>query len=232
MGLVYRKASCNLGAVAAAIKAKWSTPHLSEGLFQSRGPASLHLLNIRIIRADYDRKYWAFTAEQLTSVCSSVLTKRGWVYQERLLSPCSIHFDTQLTWECSELVANEVFPQGASYNSHRFEPVVRLPALLLPANHLHSDTEHMQDTYWTWLTLVRFQTERNLTFRSDVFPAISGLAHSFNDLLKDEYLAGIWRGDLINGLLWHRMGYPHGLRGQRDRSQDYGRTMALLSRIL
>lgn len=232
MGLVYQKASCNLGAVAAAVRAECSTSNLFEGLFQSRDPASPGLLNIRIVRAGHDRKYWAFNEQQIPRISSTGLFERGWVYQERMLSPCSIYFDRQLTWECSELVANEVFSQGASYNSLRNEPRARLPALLLPANNFNNDTEHAHNIYQAWLVLVQCYTKSSLTFRSDVFPAISGLAHSFNDLLKDECLAGIWRGDMINGLLWHRMGIPYESRGHRDRSQDYGTSIVSLSRAV
>src|ERR1700761_1073924 len=41
------------------------------------------------------------------------LNFRGWVYQERLMSPRTIHYDQyQLYWECYELVASNAFPKG------------------------------------------------------------------------------------------------------------------------
>lgn len=38
--------------------------------------------------------------------------KRGWVMQERLLSPRTLYFTDQVMWECTELIANETFPGG------------------------------------------------------------------------------------------------------------------------
>ncbi|KAI4953222.1 hypothetical protein J4E86_006763 [Alternaria arbusti] len=43
----------------------------------------------------------------------SVLMSRGWVFQERLLSPKSIYFDDLLGWECTQLVTTELHPEGA-----------------------------------------------------------------------------------------------------------------------
>lgn len=230
MGLVYQKASCNLGATASQLKTHWpGNLYHSDGMFQSRSPAKLALLNVQIVRNNHDENYWAFSDEQLPRLHSGGLLGRGWVYQERLLSPCSIYFGEQLTWECSELTANEVFPCGASYNSLQVEPKNRLSALLPPIDHFSNDLGHIRETYHTWLMLVRFYSDNQLTFRSDVFPAISGLAHYFNEVLKDNYLAGIWRGDSINGLLWHRMGYPYKTRGWRNRAQDHGKVITIIS---
>ncbi|RSM12127.1 hypothetical protein CEP52_002575 [Fusarium oligoseptatum] len=44
--------------------------------------------------------------------------------------------------------------------------------------------------------------ERALTFETDRLPALSALAEQMADLLDDEYLAGLWKGDIVRGLLW------------------------------
>jgi len=43
---------------------------------------------------------------------------------------------------------------------------------------------------------------RNLTFPSDVFAALAGTAGIFRQALGEEYLAGIFSGDIISSLLW------------------------------
>lgn len=47
-------------------------------------------------------------------------------------------------------------------------------------------------------------TKRNFTFKSDLLPAVSGLAKKFQQAYaaEDEYIAGLWRQDLPQGLLW------------------------------
>lgn len=45
-------------------------------------------------------------------------------------------------------------------------------------------------------------TRRILSVHSDKLPAISALAQVFKEVTGDEYFAGIWRGDLLRGLMW------------------------------
>ena len=47
-------------------------------------------------------------------------------------------------------------------------------------------------------------TGRNFTYTSDLLPAASGLAGIFRQSFaaEDEYIAGLWRQDLAQGLLW------------------------------
>lgn len=46
------------------------------------------------------------------AVGNAPLSKRGWVYQERMLSKRVVHFGRQTYWECASLFANEAFPSG------------------------------------------------------------------------------------------------------------------------
>lgn len=58
--------------------------------------------------------------------------------------------------------------------------------------------------YRFWVLTVENYSRRCLTFDRDVLPALSGIATYFNEKLGDEYLAGIWRGNLLHWLLWSR----------------------------
>lgn len=53
-----------------------------------------------------------------------------------------------------------------------------------------------------WYRVIRKFCFRNITFEEDKFPAISGLAKEVKRLTGYEYLAGIWKEDIHNGLLW------------------------------
>ncbi|KAB8293290.1 hypothetical protein EYC80_007619 [Monilinia laxa] len=50
--------------------------------------------------------------------------------------------------------------------------------------------------------MVQDYNNRQLTHRTDKFPALSGLAREFAYLLDDEYVAELWRKDLVRGLCW------------------------------
>jgi hypothetical protein len=57
-------------------------------------------------------------------------------------------------------------------------------------------------TYLNWLRAAERYSDRRLSFENDKFPAISGLAAAVALTLKDDYLAGLWKGNMIRGLLW------------------------------
>ena len=52
---------------------------------------------------------------------------------------------------------------------------------------------------------------KSLTFESDKLPALSGMARQMQRYLnnsgKNEYLAGLWRGNLLSDLCWERVKY-------------------------
>jgi hypothetical protein len=53
-----------------------------------------------------------------------------------------------------------------------------------------------------WLRIVTQYSMLNLTQRTDILPALSGIAMSYAQHMPTGYLAGIWKDDLARGLLW------------------------------
>ncbi|KAH8770363.1 heterokaryon incompatibility protein-domain-containing protein [Hyaloscypha finlandica] len=56
--------------------------------------------------------------------------------------------------------------------------------------------------YLHWLRAAERYSDRHLSYETDKLPAISGLAAAVALTLKEDYLAGLWKGDIIRGLLW------------------------------
>lgn len=54
---------------------------------------------------------------------------------------------------------------------------------------------------------------RKLTRATDKLPAISGIASLYAEKINDEYLAGLWRSQLVEGLMWQSLSFR--------RVQDY-----------
>ncbi|KAM0425775.1 hypothetical protein ACHAPT_009025 [Fusarium lateritium] len=70
-------------------------------------------------------------------------------------------------------------------------------------------TKDLEGMYEQWRLLVREYTKRALSEETDKLPAFRGLAASFQHMIceitggkPDEYLAGLWRGDLAAQLAW------------------------------
>ncbi|KAK5692283.1 hypothetical protein LTR17_025412 [Elasticomyces elasticus] len=101
----------------------------SWGLFRGRTPADLQPIHIVVTTkgaSPYNSEflkpgdmleagnYVLFDMHSWKhQIDNSPLEKRGWVLQERAMSPRTIHFGkTQIFWECRQLACNEVFPDG------------------------------------------------------------------------------------------------------------------------
>ncbi|PMD41156.1 hypothetical protein L207DRAFT_527816 [Hyaloscypha variabilis F] len=122
------------------------------------------------------------------------LRKRGWVLQEHRLSPRTIHFATPIIWECRELTASEAEPTGISNGDKRKWPSKKIQ---LPA-----PRPQAMDLLDQWELAFSDFSECALTRPEDKLVAISGIARVIAAKLEDEYLGGIWRKYITNGLLW------------------------------
>ncbi|TPX10124.1 uncharacterized protein E0L32_001321 [Thyridium curvatum] len=115
------------------------------------------------------------------------LMRRGWVYQERLLSRRTIYFtDTELLWECDAAWWCEC--QGLEH------------ILKMKRNGWHK----LRDVPWT--SLVKDYTKTDLSQPSDRLPALSGIASRIAKTCGWTYIAGIWLEDSSLQLMWTGFG--------------------------
>lgn len=153
-----------------------------------------------------DREVKSFRDE----VVNGPLNTRAWTLQERHLSRRILHYGrTQLLWECQSTVWEE--SSEIEHNAYdRFGGDLKdgyltsLSSLLWRnLDPLAERHEVIATPFSTWYWLVSQYSRRLLTFGDDKLPAISGLAREFASCREDLYVAGLWRGDLPVGLLWH-----------------------------
>ncbi|KAH7092099.1 heterokaryon incompatibility protein-domain-containing protein [Paraphoma chrysanthemicola] len=151
------------------------------------------------------------------SVRNAALDNRGWVLQERLLSPRIIYFGRQqLYWECAEStsrqdgraadVATDDLRSDRSFKAN-LDPNGPLPFSSIPLRphdlrSTYPDQFKQEASLLRWYNIVEEYTTRNLTYQSDKLPALSGIAKKFQDLTGYEYLAGIWKINILSGILW------------------------------
>jgi hypothetical protein len=129
------------------------------------------------------------------------LLSRGWVYQERVLSPRLLHFvGEELVWECGASVDCEC---GAEDLENKFEH----PRISNDddedhnsyVGHVSSHPYHLR----AWMQIVTDYTALSLTEARDIFPALSGIAKVYAAQTGDEYIAGLWKSTLVSNLLWY-----------------------------
>ncbi|KAK0507648.1 hypothetical protein JMJ35_009537 [Cladonia borealis] len=203
MSHVYSNSMCNISALDA---------HDSiGGLFFDRETSNIPSCTVKICRKFQRKRLYKFAYADLwsDSVQHAPLTRRAWVVQERLLAPRVLHFGKrQLLWECNELRACEVHPRGMpptgrlqifhstsdKFLKESFRPLLQGGL----DNPLTSSQMHR-----AWNDLVQHYTRCNLTMSKDKLVAISGIVKRLQPLFKTDYLAGLWRDDLLEQLLWH-----------------------------
>jgi len=116
------------------------------------------------------------------------LSKRGWAFQENVLSTRTIHFtNSELVWECStETILEDGWPLGNSQHS------------VLSRNLLALQPNPRQ----LWQDLITNFSRRELTYPSDRLPAIAGFAQQLQRQTGLQYVAGLWRETMTSDLLW------------------------------
>ncbi|KAL5355325.1 heterokaryon incompatibility protein-domain-containing protein [Aspergillus floccosus] len=121
------------------------------------------------------------------------LLTRAWVYQERLLSPRVLHFGRELIWECNETTQCECYgPHRRQYYTH--------PKLDYVESFVKG--QDIDDIAWTWRHMVMEYRCLNLTYDTDLLPALAGLASQTQGFRQTRYLAGLWEDMLISDLCW------------------------------
>ncbi|KAK8241512.1 heterokaryon incompatibility protein-domain-containing protein, partial [Phyllosticta capitalensis] len=119
------------------------------------------------------------------------LLQRAWVYQERFLSPRTLHFGAQeLLWECKKFATCEC---GTWTRTDYQKDLALLDKLESPEKSI------------SWHTVVSEYSHLKLTKESDRLPAIAGVAKRIQCIQgRGSYLAGLWKESFLEDLLWRR----------------------------
>ncbi|PVH79662.1 HET-domain-containing protein [Cadophora sp. DSE1049] len=137
------------------------------------------------------------------------LLTRSWAFQERILSPRTIHFHTsEMVWECNETFDCEC---GDLLKS---DPGVYGGDLIVGKRWRYEletgpDEGDPTDAYTPlnrWLDGVELYSRLRITDITDRLPALAGLATRFSGRIHSQYLAGHWESDLPRSLCWKVVG--------------------------
>lgn len=177
MADVYHNAYINIGATASS--------NSDGGLFFERDPNLVNPQRYRIAEEDY----LLISNDQLQSFLREApLIRRGWVMQERKLCRRMLHFGAeQLLWECSGMRRCEATPDSEPHNIWNKA----------------SSYDSVSKPIWAqWVNDIVNYATSDLTFESDKLVAISGIARFLHRIVKDDYIAGLWKTDFVFQLAW------------------------------
>ncbi|KAH8596815.1 heterokaryon incompatibility protein-domain-containing protein [Bisporella sp. PMI_857] len=198
MSKVYSSAILNLSATLSLDG--------SESLFQERSWDAILPSEMTLEVNGLLQKYYVADGEIWDDeIAKAPLNQRGWVFQERFLARRVLHFGKrQLGWECKELEALEIFPNGlppASAMSFLRKPDINV---IMETVTQRSDLSFNKDFVQQWQDLVSAYSKCHLTVSEDKLVAFSGVAGSLMSTQADHYLAGMWESSLIYDLAWWR----------------------------
>lgn len=119
---------------------------------------------------------------------------RAWTFQEAAMSTRMILFaDSGIYYNCSAGLVWE------------YDRVIGEPLRFSVSSILECGSK--AEIYKRWnLDIATQFSGRQATYLTDSLPALSGLAQIFAPVLEDEYVAGLWKGDLLTGLFWKLKG--------------------------
>lgn len=165
-----------------------------------------------------DASFWS------NRVDNAPVNRRGWVLQERLMSPRVLHFcHDQVAWECCGFDAAEGQPEGMpnfQLTSGGIIEESRLKGLEVNEDgarlrniRLNSYKEpdvHMRPKIYAlelWRRIVEVYTKTAITNSEDKLIALSGMAKLMADKIgskraRAQYAAGLWKLHLSSQLLW------------------------------
>ncbi|EPE02471.1 het domain containing protein [Ophiostoma piceae UAMH 11346] len=178
--------------------------------------AASHIANFKVDLIHQDNECLRILSEK------SPLSVRGWCLQELIFSYRVLYFgNDQIYWKCPEggHKSAEGLPDGNMYINHR-HPQIYMDLYTdagsdershdgLPADE-ENDADKILSSFHDFVVSY---TQRQLSFGTDKFPAVSSFAlQVYNALEKlrradpvmkeNVYIAGIWSGDFRRGLLF------------------------------
>ncbi|KAI9711816.1 MAG: hypothetical protein M1820_001961 [Bogoriella megaspora] len=135
---------------------------------------------------------------------SNLLFRRGWTFQEWLLSPRKLYMtETQLLWECSMGLASE---DGfhTFEGSHLYISRDLMASIDAATKEYSKDRMAALERLWYQEVVAEHYSQRATTKQSDRLIAIAGIAKVVGSAIQEDFTAGLWKSSLIAGLCWRR----------------------------
>lgn len=228
---IYELCWLNISATGSEVDPRCFLKRNSRLSRRARLPTSFS--KITSILGGSDEPIYAHLASKFYAKASydGFLSRRGWVMQERILSPRTVYFgNEEIFWECSTHAASEAALWGQVDDS--LWPMVKLrspngpPSInrYLPdysANGFEGHQAPKSDLFMSthdsvlndirayWNGIVEMFSSLEFTDPLDKLPAIEGLARALHKYhiqggsFDEEYCEGHWIGDMHRSLLWY-----------------------------
>ncbi|KAF2262135.1 HET-domain-containing protein [Lojkania enalia] len=194
-GEYYHNALCTLAATGSSCS--------TQGLFLNRPGLDYSVQVCKFLRYNPSGNRLVMKIEPEDPTWSKTtshapLLRRGWAMQERAMSMRILHFARDIVfWECNEIKASESSPRALPEESTLTlgEGLMKLSSLI----QCIENNNHMTE----WLEFATSYSRCQFSYFSDKLSALSGLAHRMQSLTDLKYSAGVWEGNVHDGIVWY-----------------------------
>jgi hypothetical protein len=198
MADIYSGSTCNIAASAS--------PSASAGCFFERDDSFIRPCTVDVAQYMWKKnaRFQIYDTQMFNEdFKTGPLRSRGWVMQEVLLAPRVMYFHRrQIWWECLGLLACEMYPCGLPAGitiDSAHKGLSRIKSWKFAGGQKSEDFKE-----GLWEKIIEDYSACELTRPEDKLIALSGIAKVMRDILKDEYIVGLWKGTLDSQLLWQR----------------------------
>ncbi|OCL13597.1 HET-domain-containing protein [Glonium stellatum] len=158
----------------------------------------------------YSVRYSDIISECITN---SALNVRGWVMQERLLSPRTLAFGVSVGWECLGMESHGLSDESRTSLKYMDTPTKRrfnasgLQNMRDTSEVLRPGTRESLEAMAVWQDILKYYTRSSVTVQSDRVFAISGIIKAFERRTGWKNIVGLWRPFVLGELLWEMEEY-------------------------
>lgn len=176
------------------------------GCFKDRKPlyrehCRLHADEESLIFVAGERECYMFAHSGETHTLDS----RAWVFQERMMSPRTIHFgQSDIVWECrEETFCEDCFPTDdtAGSRSVRVLPGTK-KGNFIALNKSWETCDATLEWQPIWDSILREYSQTSLSNYNDRLSALAGIAQVGHDKLGLSASFGLWHSFFLDELLW------------------------------
>ncbi|KAK0703454.1 heterokaryon incompatibility protein-domain-containing protein [Lasiosphaeria miniovina] len=132
---------------------------------------------------------------------------RAWCLQERELPMRALSYGSQQAfWECERMRASEDGHVVTQQGSHLMQLCLtgNIGDSVFARPQRGTGSESDQVNWVDWYRMIERYSTRQITKDTDRLPALSGLAQAVTRKIGGEYMAGLWKSGLLEGLMWYR----------------------------
>ncbi|KAE9366203.1 HET-domain-containing protein [Stipitochalara longipes BDJ] len=184
--------------VAAAVGSGCHDSFLNPG---SPGPSCIIPLTLnqrRAIQGQFSLRFRRRrgTSDKMAEIIDSKWITRGWTFQEERLARRVLTFgENKFFLDC------RTFERSQDTDRRGLRPDWASSVSEDPGAQRGTGTE-ISSHWGSWRVICTHFSYRELRFPEDKLPAISGMAHRIASRVESEYLAGLWRNNLMHDLFW------------------------------